>query len=110
MRIGQIKFDRRRERDSVEDGEPRHGGCRGRHQGAGEVNERADRAAVVGEGGRFLARGIDRGRRSARRVDAQQRRGVARDRRTALEMHVPERERELDHQRKQREVGTPSRT
>jgi hypothetical protein len=68
------------------------------------MNERADRTVVVGKGRRFLARRIDRRRRRVRWMNGEQRRGVARDRRAAFEMHVPERERELERQRKQREI------
>ena len=57
---GEIKLDRRQEQQSAEYDELRQGGRLGGHQGAGEMNERADRAVVVGDGGSLLGRGIDR--------------------------------------------------
>jgi hypothetical protein len=98
----ELKLDRRQEQQSAECRNSRQSGRLGRRQRAGKMNERAERAVVVGDGRRLLARGIDRCLRNDR--------CVARGRRAAVEMHVPERDDELERQRKQREIRTQSRT
>src|SRR5262245_62240248 len=73
------------------------------------MDQRADRAAVVGEvfaTGRIRRRiaVVGRWRRAGERARAR------RKRRDALEMHVAERNGELERQRKQRQIRTQSRT
>jgi hypothetical protein len=83
----------------TEDCRARQGCCLGRHQRAGQMNERADRAIIIGEAGRLVAcrsRGCAAGcldtcgRMSAR----------------AIEVHVSEREHELERKRKERNART----
>ena len=83
----------------------------GRHQRAGEVDERANRAIVVGEA-REIPCPRDRRRRRSMPTRERPRASMraARPGYVPLEMHVPERQRELDGQREQREIRTQSRT
>jgi hypothetical protein len=102
MEVGELKLDCRLEQQSGERRGPWQGRRRGGYRRAGEMNERADRAVVVSDRGRRLGRRIESGLRDDRRA--------ARDRRTAVEMYVSERNDELEGQRKQRETRSPSRT
>ena len=81
----------------------------GRHQRAGQLDQRADRAEVMGKPAWFLLRG-DGGRvwrrqgLRLREADQQARRG----RLEAVQMHVSEGQYELDGQREQRNARTCS--
>ena len=106
LRGGEIKGERRLAWHA--DGNVRQGQRwrLGKDQGAGKMDQGADRTTVVrsivpicGIRGRDL-RGI-------RRIRAGDGGPVLRYGRRPVEMHVAERERELEHKRKQRQVRTP---
>jgi hypothetical protein len=73
------------------------------------MNERADRAIVVGEGRGLVTCRKRSGRHSGRCMRAEQDRRVSRERCAAVEMHVAERHGELEGQREQRQPGPQAR-
>src|SRR5262249_38783528 len=106
---GKIKFSGRFEPKPAENTGHRQRRHFGRHQCAGEMDQRADRAMVVREvftagwtGRRSEV--VGRWRRAGERARARWKR------RDALEMHVAERNRELERQRKKRQIRPQSRT
>jgi hypothetical protein len=104
--FGEVERERRLAWQAAENIRQRQGWRLGKYQRAGEMDQGADRAAV--------ARAIVSARRIAGRVVRVTRRIRADGREftggEAVEMHMPEGQRELEYEREQRKVRTQTRT
>jgi len=115
LRGGDIKGERRRARQAAGKVRQRQGWRLGKDQGAGEMDQGTDRTVVVGA--MVPTSGI-RGRdlRRARRIRGgngellRRRELLRRQRNPSIKMHMPERQDELERERKQRQARPPFRT